>query len=133
MPGFFAALFLSPWVGALVAGIGHIVTAALRGFYMTIIIHLLIGLEMAFCAYIFGWIFRKSNGIFASIVAIIVNGPVSLLIISLFSTILGLENSGWIFYGSLIIPLTIVSSANIILAYILYIVLKNVLNGEKNL
>lgn len=120
MPGYFAALFLNPLMGAVVAGMGHMVTALFRGFPFTVPLHIIIAFEMVLCAYIFGILYKKVNKIIALISAIILNGPVSLVITVLFSFIIGLQNGGWALFTALVIPLTIVSAINIVLAYIVY-------------
>lgn len=120
MPGFFAALFLGPWAGALVAGVGHFLTALTSGFPLTLPMHLIVAVEMALFAFIFAWVYRKSNGIVASIVATILNGPVAALIAIPTSIALGLPFNGWPLFYFIITPLTIASAANVILAYIVY-------------
>ncbi|MGF7057491.1 ECF transporter S component [Brassicibacter mesophilus] len=123
MPGFFAALFLGPAAGALVAGLGHILTAVTSGFPLTVPMHIIVALEMALFGYLFGWIYIKSNGILASIAAIILNGPVAALIAVPTSIMLGLPFNGWALFSVVILPLTIASAANVILAYVVHKVL----------
>ncbi|MBS4535493.1 ECF transporter S component [Clostridium sp. D2Q-14] len=123
MPGFFAALFLSPPLGALVAGAGHILTALTSGFPMTLPMHMLLMILMAIAAYLFGIIYKKANGILACIVGIILNGPAILFISAQFASIIGLPLNGWAMFNTLILPLTIASAANVILGYVIYTVL----------
>lgn len=120
MPGFFAALFLGPGAGALVAGIGHLLTAITSGFPLTLPMHIIVAIEMALCGYLFGVVYRKSNGIIASVVAILINGPVAALIAVPVSIVLKLPFNGWTLFNVTIIPLTIASIANVILAYLVY-------------
>ncbi|RKD30592.1 ECF transporter S component [Thermohalobacter berrensis] len=124
MPGFFAALFLGPVYGAVVAGIGHFLTATLSGFWLTIPMHIIVALEMALFGYIFGIVYKKINGIIASMIAIILNGPVAALIAVPTSLILGLPLRGWSLFYAVIIPLTVASAANVVLAFMLYKVLQ---------
>ena len=56
----------------------------------------------------------------ASIVAIILNGPVASLFAAAMSVILGLPLSGWALFGVVIVPLTLASIANVLLAVIVY-------------
>lgn len=130
MPGFFAALFLGPGIGAIVAALGHIITAALRGFYLTLPLHIIISFLMAVCAYVFAWLYRKTNGVIASTAAVIINGPVSLILLVLSSFLIGLENGGWLLFTSLVIPLTLVSAINVILAYLVFKAVKKAINSK---
>jgi len=130
MPGFFAALFLGPGVGAIVAALGHIITAAYRGFYLSLPLHMIIAIMMAFSAYMFGWTYKRTNGIISSIIAIVLNGPVTLLIIVLSSFLIGIENGGWILFTTLIIPLTMAAAFNVLLAYVVFKSLKRNKIGE---
>lgn len=120
MPGFFAALFLGPVYGALVAGLGHILTAATSGFLLTVPIHIVITLEMAVFAYIFGVVYKKSNGIIASIVGILLNGVGAVLILMPITTWLQLPLSGKAFFMAMVVPLSLASAVNIILACVIY-------------
>ncbi len=120
MPGFFAALFLGPAAGALVAGIGHFLSAMTSGFPLTLPMHLIVTVEMALFSFTFGWVYRKSNGIVACIVAIILNGPVASLIAVPTSVLLGLPFSGWPLFYFVLPILSLASAANVILAYIVY-------------
>lgn len=53
-PGFFVALGFTGWMGAVVAAIGHLLTAAFTGFPQTIPVHLFIAVGMGVCAWILG-------------------------------------------------------------------------------
>lgn len=53
-PGFFVALGFTGWMGAIVAAIGHLLTAGFAGFPQTIPVHLFIAAGMAVCAWILG-------------------------------------------------------------------------------
>lgn len=120
MPGYFAALFISPMAGAVVIALGHFLTALTSGFPMTIPMHLLLMITMGIIAYIFGVLGRKTNGIIACIVATILNGPVATLISAFVASLLVLPLSGVTMFYALVIPLTVASAANIVLAYIVY-------------
>ncbi|WP_069649966.1 ECF transporter S component [Caloranaerobacter ferrireducens] len=120
MPGFFAALFLGPSYGALVAGLGHILTAVTSGFPLTLPMHIIIALEMALFGYLFGVFYRKFNYAIAIILAIILNGPIGALVAAFASVLLGLPFSGWVLFYAVIIPLTLASVANIVLAYLIF-------------
>lgn len=123
MPGFFAALFLSPPLGALVAGIGHLLTAVTSGFPFSLPMHILIMLEMTIATYIFGITYKKTNGILACVVGIILNGPVALLMTAKFAEIIEMPLNGWVMFNTLVLPLTVASVVNVILGYVIYMVL----------
>lgn len=76
-PGFFCALAFGGLTGAIVIAFGHLLTAAVIGFPMTIPIHLYIALQMALWAFCYRWVNEKLGLIPAVIVAIILNGVVS--------------------------------------------------------
>lgn len=118
MPGFFAALYINPMAGAVVAALGHLLTAFSSGFPLSLPMHLMLMFVMGAIAYIFGKIATK-NGILACMVAIILNGPVATYISAEFAKILGLGFSGIAMFTALVIPLTLAGAVNIIGAYIL--------------
>ncbi len=120
LPGFFAALFLGPGYGALVAGLGHGLTALTSGFPLTLPMHLVVGLEMALFGFIFGWVYRKSNVIIAAIIAVLLNGPLAALLTVPFSQLLRLPFNGWPLFYVIIVPLTVASLANVVLACSVY-------------
>ena len=89
MPAFFAALFISPVAGALVGAIGHFFTSFLKGFPMSLPIHLIIMGTMALTMIAFGYTYKIVKGgegvklALAAAVGVIVNAPVSLYFVSL--------------------------------------------------
>ena len=123
MPGFFAALFISPMAGGAVASLGHLLTAFTSGFPLTLPMHLMLTVVMGIIAYLFGVIERKVNGVLACVVAILLNGPVATFIAGITASLLGLPLSGSAMFTALVIPLTVVAAVNVILAYIIFKVL----------
>jgi len=125
-PAFFAAMFISPLGGAIVASLGHLFTAYTSGFPLTLPIHLFIMGEMFVVVYLFGKVFKKTNALIATILAVLLNGPVSAFV------------SGWVvqkvvggvtatnFFLMMVIPLTVATFVNVFLAYLVYRVMKNV-------
>jgi len=75
--GFFSALAFGGVAGAIVIAFGHMLTAAVVGFPMTIPIHLYIALQMALWAVTYRWVNERLGLIPAVIVGIILNGVVS--------------------------------------------------------
>ncbi|WP_425803907.1 ECF transporter S component [Desulfitobacterium sp. Sab5] len=76
-PGFFSALAFGAWEGAIIIAIGHLFTAAVVGFPLTIPVHLVIAVEMALWALAFRWVNQKFGLISAMVVAIFLNGVVA--------------------------------------------------------
>ncbi|QSZ28078.1 ECF transporter S component [Aceticella autotrophica] len=112
LPGYFAALYLGGWYGALVISLGHMLTAVTSGFPLGLPIHLLIAVEMAVCAWLFKFFYKKFNKYIAVLVGTILNGPISILtMVPIF---------GWGFFAGWVLPLTIASFVNIFLAALLY-------------
>lgn len=90
LPAFLATLLMGPIYGAIVAIIGHLLTALTSGFPMTLPVHLVIalgmGLTMVATWYTFTLVKKISNeyvGLIAAVImAGIFNGPVLLLLCS---------------------------------------------------
>ncbi|HSH36860.1 ECF transporter S component [Schnuerera sp.] len=112
MPGYFAALYLGGWYGAIVISLGHLLTAITSGFPLGIPIHIYIAIQMAIYAYIFRFCCKKFNISIGIIVATILNGPIS--------TLLFVPIFGWGFFIGWVLPLTIASFINIFLASLVY-------------
>lgn len=125
MPGFFAALFLDPISGALVGGIGHLLTSFTSGFPLTLPIHIIIMAIMAISIYIFGWIYQGLSKISAIIIAIILNGIGAVVLLAPITVKLALPLSGRQFIYAMMGPLSLASGVNIILAIIVYRIIEN--------
>lgn len=120
MPGFFAALYLGPVSGAIVASVGHLLTSVSSGFPLTLPIHSIVTLEMGIVVYLFGIIYKKFNGVIACTSGILLNGVAMVLVLAPFTIWLGLPLNGRAFIYAMVVPLTIASAVNVILAYIIY-------------
>lgn len=88
MAGFLGSLILGPAYGALIGALGHFLTAATSGFLMSIPVHMIIMIGMAFTMYAYGALYDKISkrsltqaNIIAGLAAIIINGPLSLLMV----------------------------------------------------
>lgn len=119
LPAFVAALVLGGIPGAIVGFLGHMVSAALGGFPLSLPIHLLIGAQMGIIMFIFSFVARKINIIVASVIGIILNGVAAPACFILIPS-LGLPA-----FAALVLPLTIASVLNIILAAFIYQSIKN--------
>jgi uncharacterized membrane protein len=129
-PGYFAALYLGPEAGALVGGLGHMLTAITSGFPLTVVMHMIVALQMGIFVYLVGLIYRRINGLAAIVAAVILNGPVAALINVPISELLGLPLKGWPLFSMMIIPLTVASAVNIALAYLVLKVFPNQGDGQ---
>lgn len=112
MPGYFGALYLGGWYGAMVISLGHLLTAITSGFPLGITVHIYISIQMAVYAYLFRFFYQRFNIYIAVIVGTILNGPISAL---LFAPIFG-----WGFFIGWSLPLTVASFINIFLASLIY-------------
>ncbi|KPU45132.1 hypothetical protein OXPF_12590 [Oxobacter pfennigii] len=120
LPAFLASLVLGGLPGAAVAFLGHMLSAALGGFPMSLPIHLVVAVEMGIIMVVFSFIANKINLIVAIIAGIILNGIVSPVIL-IFIPNLGLP----VFLASLL-PLMAASIFNVILAAVVFSSIKNV-------
>lgn len=120
MPGFFAALYLGPAAGAIVASIGHMLTSMSSGFPLTLPMHLLVTFGMGVAVYLFGIIYKRFNGLVACVSGILLNGVVLVLFLAPFTVLLGIPLNGIAFVLAMIVPLTLASAVNVILAYTIY-------------
>lgn len=125
MPGYFAALFISPIAGGFVAALGHLLTSITSGFPLTLPMHLMLIIVMGLIAFVFGVVEKKTNGVIACSVAILLNGPIATVISAITAKAIGLPFSGTAMFSALVVPLTIASALNIIIAYVIYKILKN--------
>lgn len=76
-PGFFTAIAFGGLEGAIVIALGHLLTAAVVGFPLSIPIHLFIALQMALWALSYRFVQRKFGLIAAVVVGTLLNGVVS--------------------------------------------------------
>ncbi|PGM57617.1 ECF transporter S component [Bacillus sp. AFS053548] len=127
LPAFLAAMMISPIAGGIVGALGHLLTAITSGFPFTVPVHLFIAIQMLVIVWMFGVLFKKMNQYLAMVVAIILNGPVATLLSGLL--IAFLNHSFTVktissFFILMVVPLTLASAANIVLAFILQKVMK---------
>ncbi|WP_051569222.1 ECF transporter S component [Alkaliphilus transvaalensis] len=120
LPAFFAALYMGPVFGGVVGLIGHLVSSMTAGFPLTLPMHLVIALQMWCIVYAFGIIWRRINPLGATIIAILLNGPLAALVAAPVSSLLGLPLKGWTLFLVMWLPLTAVSIVNVSLAAILF-------------
>ena len=119
-PGYFCALAFGFPEGAIIIAIGHLLSAAITGFPLTIPFHLAIAVSMAAVACIFRIIGRR-GGKFGVILAVIVASLCNGLVVGLWLFPIG----GVALYVANIIPLLVASAVNTIIAAIAYYSLRN--------
>lgn len=118
MPAFLAASLLGPGPGAAIGLLGHLMTASSAGFPLTLPIHLLIGFQMAAVCWIYGILFRKVNRYVAVLIGILFNGvgaPAMLILMPGFGTA---------FFAAMVLPLSVGSFINIIVAFMVHLSLE---------
>ncbi|MDW7674503.1 MAG: ECF transporter S component [Bacillota bacterium] len=110
--GFYVALALGFKEAAIVAALGHMFSGLTVGFSLTLPLHILIAVQMAFYVIAFRWIVDKFNLVVGVIGATILNG---VLAPALFIPFFGTP-----FFVAMVIPLTVASFINILLATFIY-------------
>lgn len=116
LPGYFAALYLGGWYGAIVISLGHMLTAITSGFPLGLLNHLYIAAQMAVYACLYRVAYKKAKGHGAVIMGTILNGPVASLLM--------VPVMGWGFFATWVLPLTLGSLINTFLAVLAYEVMK---------
>ncbi len=111
-PGFFSAIAFGWLEGGIVAGLGHLLTAATTGFPLGIMLHAVIAGEQFLWAAIFWLVKKKSNIWIAVVVATLCNGVLGALVL--------LPMGGVGLYMSMLPGLLVGSAVNIILAALAY-------------
>ncbi len=124
LPAFFAALTLGPVAGAAVGAIGHILTAITSGFPMSLPIHLVVTLTMACICWLYGYLNKRINLIVNSIIAILLNGIVATFLSVFVMQLLGMIPVAKETFFMLVGPLSLASTINVVMAAILYNLLK---------
>jgi uncharacterized membrane protein YesL len=131
LAAFLGALVLGPVYGGIIGFIGHLLSAYLSGFVLTLPVHILVAMMMFVSCWAFGQTYTKLanhfnfhlNSLLAVIVAVLLNGPISLALAALYMQVF----AGIPFLGVFVpmfIPLTIAALINVVLAIVLYKVLE---------
>lgn len=113
---FFAAIAFGWKEGIFVAFLGHLLTALTTGFPLGFPMHLFIALQMSIYVALFDILSKKIHLLVGSIVAIILNGPIS--------SILVIPIGGFGLMAALIVPLTVGAIINIFIAATAYLIIK---------
>lgn len=116
-PAFLGAVLLGPWFGATLGLFGHLVSAALAGFPLTLPIHLIIGVAMGICMLVFGlvrkWLGKDTlKGVLASdVLGYAINVPIELVLLYPL-----MKQAVWAFF----VPVTIATILNLIVCEVIY-------------
>jgi riboflavin transporter len=119
LPAYLAALIFGGPFGAIVAFLGHMASAAIGGFPLSLPVHLIIGAEMALIMIAFNYVAKKVNITSAVVVGTVLNGAgagVPLIFI---------PGLGMPAYLGSIVPLTVATIANILLCVLVYKPIQN--------
>lgn len=108
LPGFCYAILFRGWEGGIVAAVGHLLTAALRGFPYGIPVHLVIMLGMGLAAWLLGVLTVRGWQWLGLVGALVVNG---LLLPAVLIPLLGMP-----FFLASILPLSLAAAINLVLA-----------------
>lgn len=114
--GYFSAVTFGWIEGALVAGIGHMLSAFTTGFPLSLPVHLYIAIQMSLWVSIFWFLGTKFNLLTAGIIAVICNGVISAILIIPFGGV-GMATA-------LILPLVVGTIVNVIIASVAYKIVK---------
>lgn len=108
LPAFLAAILLGGPEGAIIGAMGHMLSALLSGFPLTIPLHLVIASEMAAICFVTGWLVNERHLPIwaAAIVTFVLNAFVSPLIL------IAWPGMGWGVCLTLLLPLVIGSAVN---------------------
>ncbi|MCX4473012.1 hypothetical protein C5N14_29500 [Micromonospora sp. MW-13] len=107
-PAFLAGAAFSPLEGSIVGALGHLLSALTTGFPLGLPVHLLVAAEMAVFVAIFGLLARRVNIWLAIVVGIVLNGVGGAAIM--------IPIGGVGLFAALVLPLTVGSAINILVA-----------------
>lgn len=119
LPAFLGAIILGPILGGVIGFIGHMTSAALTGFLMTPLVHFVVAIFMFISCALFGVARLYTNRYVAVVVGIVLNAPVTLAVAA-FVIDLSAPGAFTPTFMALILPLTIASSVNVIMAEMIY-------------
>ena len=118
MPAFLGGLMLGGIEGAAIGFLGHMLTAANAGFYLTLPIHLLVAVIMAITIYAYHWAYKKANLIVAGIAGIVLNGVGAPLVLAL------MPQFGWGFFIGIAPFLILASAVNVGISLVVFTAVK---------
>lgn len=120
LPAFLAAMLMGGPEGAVAGAAGHLFSALLAGFPLTLPLHLVIAAEMGLICFAVGELVNK-RGLpvwLGTVIAFVLNSFISPAVLIVW------PGFGWSACLALLLPLTIGSAANTVGAALLYFALK---------
>lgn len=117
-PGYFVAAAFGGLPGAVVACLGHLITAAMTGFPLSLPIHIVIALGMGICAWTFGLFARRGN------VGMVIGFVLAALLNSVVLSLIVLPVGGVAMYKGMTVFLLIGTVVNLALAMIAHLALR---------
>lgn len=111
VPAFVAAFAFTLPEAMLVAFLGHLFTAAVSGFPLTVPVHLIVAVMMVLAVFAAGWLARHVNLWLGVVVGVIVNAVVApLVLVPMF---------GWGFFIGSVVGLLIGAVANVVVGVLI--------------
>lgn len=119
-PAFLCAMLMGGLPGAVAGALGHLFSALLSGFPLSLPLHFAIAAEMGLICWITGTLVKKSGWPIwlAAVVALILNAVVAPAILIVW------PGFGWSVAVAMFLPLLLASAANAVLAAVLAYLLK---------
>lgn len=114
LPAYLGTLIFGGLPGAAIGFLGHLSSAAIGGFPLSLPIHILVALQMFVIMLIFNVMAKRINLISSIIIGILLNGvaaPACLILI---------PGMGMPIFTGAVIPLTITSIFNVVIAALIY-------------
>jgi uncharacterized membrane protein len=119
-PGYLGALAFGSKEGALIAALGHLLSAGTVGFPLSLPLHLFVAAQMALFAAVFGYLQRRVGMGTAVVAASLLNGVGAPAIFAL------LPGFGPAFFGAMLLPLLVASTVNVVAAALLFKALRKI-------
>ncbi|MEW6508050.1 MAG: ECF transporter S component [Bacteroidota bacterium] len=113
---FFSAIAFGWKEGAIVAALGHMLTALTTGFPLGLPMHIFIALQMSVWVSIFDVASRRIHLWVGIVIAVLLNGPVSSLLV--------IPIGGVGLFAALVVPLTIGGIINVFIASTAYLIIQ---------
>ncbi|MGM0125851.1 hypothetical protein IGI37_003252 [Enterococcus sp. AZ194] len=109
LAAFVGAALFGPVIGLFLGVAGHLLTAVISGFPLSLPVHLLVAAMMGVCLFVYGSVWRKERGrrLLADGLAYLINVPLASLFLM---PLLGM--SVWLLF----VPLSLATLSNLILA-----------------
>jgi len=114
VPGYLAAFAYGPGYGALIAAIGHLCSALVTGFPLTVPFHLLVAIVMAGAGAAAGWLHNRAGSAAGVVGALLVNGLLGPWLLSYVPNPMGRG-----LFAALLLPLAVASAVNAVVAAVL--------------